>query len=904
MFGISLGVLALAAIIYFLLRWGNERTQREVRSASGALRGFETEYRQFLGTIQEFSPDDPEPYHTPAQALQAAADQLGQDLYALRGAYVNIQQRLPHKTSSAGFWKQISPGISPVKLSQVRRELGVLKQGLEQQRSALDEARRQAAVLADIGWQTAQGARHSVDRQASLDNRLQTLQQRRAHGAAFDSLVDLSRQSQDRLEQIPGYLLGGDAPSVLEQVDKATVIAVHQLVGEAQLVQDQLEQGLQVWESRLTSLDGKLIHLLQGNDQVQQALDLLSASVDTSELRSQLGRIQADLQRLQALASRPELDKLVRAEPVADQQIQASQELLSTLRQASQGQTALEYSLPNLLAGIKLVSKQYSDLGSARDYRILWSQTSNALADLSRNSGELGDTERKRTPSQIESDLEKANLLLVQQKELAIHLDQVSDQRAQLVLLLEGSELSQALLWAQNAPKVFQQIREYHSDNWTRADAVQLLAEDLRSVTDGLQRLGMGRPGDGIAETQLTQRLQEAIQIGQLYQELRVRVNAIESRLAALKTTEIQAREMLEMAQKNLAQVGFIINSNPILVKLAGQEIERFQKQIEKQLGELGQRQQGTVDSKARQAQGLATRIEQGLNGWLDQLSLDNQAKANQLTATLTRLDSIAPMGDGQVAEARRLLSAGQPYGSAFGHKASYPLEALVLEYKRRSEYSQACAAASQALQDLEKPVVDSYTTASQARQQVQDQVNTANNWLRQANAWPPVAVNPEAEFRALGQLEASWSALREKPVKAIELVKRLGDLAREYQSLAASLKQLIEQGNRDQAEILQMERELDGFLSGWEKLARAYPDNPDANQDIQQLLNDADQEMYRVKTQYREGRLTYAQVQQSIQTLHRKVRLYQAVLDDTHVVDLQGRVITSRESKRAPGEW
>jgi sRNA-binding protein len=100
------------------------------------------------------------------------------------------------------------------------------------------------------------------------------------------------------------------------------------------------------------------------------------------------------------------------------------------------------------------------------------------------------------------------------------------------------------------------------------------------------------------------------------------------------------------------------------------------------------------------------------------------------------------------------------------------------------------------------------------------------------------------------------------------------------------------------------MERELDGFLSGWEKLARAYSDNPDASQDIQQLLDESDQEMYRVKTQYREGRLTYAQVQQAIQTLHRKVRLYQAVLDDTHMVDLQGRVITSRESKRAPGEW
>ena len=77
-----------------------------------------------------------------------------------------------------------------------------------------------------------------------------------------------------------------------------------------------------------------------------------------------------------------------------------------------------------------------------------------------------------------------------------------------------------------------------------------------------------------------------------------------------------------------------------------------------------------------------------------------------------------------------------------------------------------------------------------------------------------------------------------------------------------------------------------------------------EASEDIHKLLNDADQEMYRIKTQYREGALTYDQVLQAIQALHRKVRLYQAVLDDAHVVDVNGRVITSRESKRAPGEW
>ncbi len=186
----------------------------------------------------------------------------------------------------------------------------------------------------------------------------------------------------------------------------------------------------------------------------------------------------------------------------------------------------------------------------------------------------------------------------------------------------------------------------------------------------------------------------------------------------------------------------------------------------------------------------------------------------------------------------------------------------------------------------------------------MQDQFNAANSWLRQKNTWPPVEVDGEAEFKQFGKIEADWGSLKEKPIKAIDLVKRLGDFAREYQALAVKMGQLIDRGNREQKDIQKLESELDEYLGLWEKLEKTYQDNLDAREDIHKLLDEADQEMYRVKTQYREGRHDYTAVFQAIQSLHRKVRLYQAVLDDAHVVDVNGRVIASKESKRAPGEW
>ena len=901
LFVILLVLLALGVGYYFLVRWAREKIQTEARLLTGELRAFENQYRQFLSGLEDYLPDDPEPYGSQARLLHQNADQIGAQLFSLREQYVRIQERLPHKASGV-----LGPlTISPFLLLDLNTEIGTVRQGLVGQQTSLEQVGKQVEELGGLGWLAAQQTRQAQTTQTELDQRLQVLRERRANGDAFDEMVGLTSRIRDHFGQIPEYFLSAEQPEFAARASKAEIIQVHQMIGQSRQDQEALDERLQEWEKRLAGIDEKQNRLRQGLVSAEQALSTLPKAVDSQALQQEFESLQTSAQLVQVQVARPELEKLPGIETAIDGRIQAAQELEASTRHARQGQAALDHVLHELTEGQKSLSDQYSTLGGAKAYRILWARTSNTLTGLNQRVNDLGTAERKRTPAKIEEDLESANQLALEQKELAVYLRQIADQQSALAALLEGPELSQAVLWTQNSQKLLGQIREYHPDNWPRADNLNTLPDDLRGLTDSLQRLGAGRPADGIAESQLVQRLQEAQRIGQAYQALRVRLSAIEGRLAELQQSEGQARESLETTGKNLTQIGFIVKSNPTLTKIAGQEIGRFQAQIDKQLAELDVRQQGTVDSKARQASGLNLRIEQGLNGWLDGLNQDTQTNVKTLTVSLTRLDSIAILDDAPAVEARRLLATGGPYGgSSYGQRPQFSMEALVMEFKRRSEYSQACSSAVQALQDLEKPVVESYTTASQSRQKVQDQFNVANNWLRQARAWPPVEVDVEAEFKLLGQLEADWAAVKEKPIKAIDLVKRLGDLAREYQALAGSLGQLIERGNREQKDIQKLENELDENLSLWEKLQKTYQDNPEASEDINQLLNEADQEMYRVKTQYREGTLIYTQVHQAIQSLHRKVRLYQAVLDDAHVIDVSGRVIASKESQRAPGEW
>jgi hypothetical protein len=52
------------------------------------------------------------------------------------------------------------------------------------------------------------------------------------------------------------------------------------------------------------------------------------------------------------------------------------------------------------------------------------------------------------------------------------------------------------------------------------------------------------------------------------------------------------------------------------------------------------------------------------------------------------------------------------------------------------------------------------------------------------------------------------------------------------------------------------------------------------------------DSEIDDLHQQYRRGNRTYAQILQAMQALKRKARIHQAPIDDSHVVDINGRVI------------
>jgi len=94
---------------------------------------------------------------------------------------------------------------------------------------------------------------------------------------------------------------------------------------------------------------------------------------------------------------------------------------------------------------------------------------------------------------------------------------------------------------------------------------------------------------------------------------------------------------------------------------------------------------------------------------------------------------------------------------------------------------------------------------------------------------------------------------------------------------------------------VHEMEAQLEEMAQLWQNQWYAYRDNPVTGEEIRLLLNDVDKEHNQLKRRYRQGDLDYNEVVLELQELQRRLRSAQVSIDETHVIDLNGRIIAYR---------
>jgi uncharacterized LabA/DUF88 family protein len=601
-------------------------------------------------------------------------------------------------------------------------------------------------------------------------------------------------------------------------------------------------------------------------------------------------------QSLHATLSRLEVESMRAVIQEATRQTQLGQEMGHELRRARRELASLESVLAELSEGFKGLSLHLATLGAKSIHPIAWKATMDELAALNRQANGLRSSSRNRTPAQVIQDMETAAAIRSQQKALERLCDDIEIAHTGLLALLAGPELNQLESWLSEARQVGRQAQSYPAENWSRGDAVASLADELNALEAQAGQLSLDNPGEAIPEDQVVQRLEAARQLVETSQKLKRRVANIRSRLENLQETEKAAQQALEHARSVLVQVGFIVRSNEFLSSTALNEQERLSKDMQNLLDELAQRQRGSIDKKARQATALIDRAEQSVNGWLDRLGRDTQELNQELTATLKELDEISALDEKPVTEARRLLTGG-PYLTP-ATKMRLPLDELLPELKRRSDYWQACMAALHALQDF-KPLIETHKETSFQRDKARKALSEAASGKRQKRAWPPTSVTFEEERQELDKIEEQWQALREGQSRAIARVAQLSNLGARYQALGERIAQAGERAAREQAVAEEQEGQVNEAAEQWQNLLFEYQGNPQASQEIQELLDAIHHELAQIHRNYNQGSANYTQTLDALKALLKRLRYYQVALDAESALDASGRVHRRRDSQR-----
>lgn len=889
--GVWLIPIILFAILFGLFlvvrRW-KKITLQDLKYLRSELRHYQSERKRLAHGMRGYAPDDPEPYGSRLQALEQQFLALDQQITELELRHVNMQERVRHLASTR--WQETVG--APYFWYELRRELAGLKKDRQSIQAGLGAAGEFTQTFDNLGWEVARQARAIQQLQGHASRRLEHLRGRGIHGEAMGQATRLEQHCQAELAKLPPYFYRGDEATVAEQASKGSVAEAHAILAEAHPALEELLEQAQTWEKQYQQATEQVAGMRQCLSNLEQTLTSMPPGIVLNPFNAQFDGLTVISNNLHATLARLEAESIPAVTAEAGRVLKTAQEMEEQLKDLRQQQAALEQILPELNAGLQRLSEQLSTLGTQATHPVVWEQSRVQLTRLSRQAAALEKNNRQRTAEQLSQDLENARQLNLQCQELEKHCQQIAQQHAEIVSLLTSPELSQSQEWLPAALQLTAQVEQYSPENWPRTDGVKNLPDELQAFEEGLHILEVNNPARPIPEAEAAQRARDLRELAQFSKRLHQRVGNIHTRLAEIRSAEEQAQAQLDGARKAINQIALLVRSNTFLSGIAAHELQRIQSSLQQASSELEQHAQGSIEKKVRNAGSLAGRVEQAANGWLEQLNREVEAEVKSLSGSVTNLSSIAMLDEPALAEARRLLTSGQNMaGSSSGQKPRVPLDEIVLELKRRSDFWQACTAAVRAIEDLETPILESYESASEYRTAARELLGETS-LARGKRTWPPVSAAPDAERQEFARLEEQWEGVKRQTIKAIALVSTLSNLASKYQSVALRAQQAAERAAHEQAEIEGLETEIENLAQRWQGQWRNYRNNPLATDEIRKLLGEIEREREQVKQSYRQGALNYRQVQQALLTLRRKARHSQVAIDDDNVVDVDGRIL------------
>jgi hypothetical protein len=821
-------LLAAALVLYFLVNHWQKKTLTELKEVRGRLRTYEKEIARLRLQAEPFSPNDPEPYGSLASQLYAHLNQAEDKFRQLYNAYSKNQQKARQLD-----WRQIDDW----------KEYGTVLR-LPSEWLAL---RKESQIL---------GLEEEIE----------------SHALESADVV-LNRLSNQ------GWESAVHARKVLEDAQNASrILAGLQSAGIRDSELDTAFKNTEEWQKSLTSQIP--VYFMSGNE--------------------------ADIVEK---ADRTTISAVYRLSQQAKPQVETA---LKDAQAWEHRHQALEETLDELAKEFRTIAEKISALETSPVYPLNWDHTRSQLAAARESIESLGDTQHGRTLKQVDQDLAIATRNLKLLGDLSDHCQKVSDAHHDLAALMENPEVKHGADWGRKAKKIIEQVEAYDPENWPRNLSPHLLQSELNTMLDLHAGLKVKEPSTTLAESELSNSLEDVRRLSEQHREVRPRFTAVQERLGEIQETERNTRDLVSRNRALMNQAISVVGSNHHLSEAAGKEAESLRAELEKLSDEIEARSQGTVEKKAQKANALMRKIEQAANRWLDKLEDEMDARKSELAEKVGVLDNIAIIDEPAMIEAEKLLGdreSGQEQDHKRGsllsswsfsngksekrrrQKEPLSLNDAINELKQKNEEWHRCIAAMRAIEDIEGPVLEQFERASKHAQKAQEVLLEANALIPEERSWPPTTVYIANERRQFEALEKQWGSLKQEHLKAIQLVSKLSELSDSYQNLENRAAQLAEKANQEQSRVEDLEIRLGESLRLWQYQLQSYSANLYARDEIQMLLQEAENEAEAIRLRYLRGDTPYQQALQALRSLCQQVESAHASLDQEQVIDINGVV-------------
>jgi DNA repair exonuclease SbcCD ATPase subunit len=875
--GISIAVLVIAALIIltwlslriFVRRWRQQSHDHSLHTRS-QLEAIKGDVEAIQDKTNHYSPDDPEPYGPIAQKLQHTLTSIRRAYPALTSHANNLAAdtlMLPAGPASRfllGFWRE------PRYWRRRVEEWAALELSIQDLLTKAGEAASLADRLRDI---PAQVARQIEELRQAIDASLQITRELDAcgvHGDTLDAAVTALQQLQARLSALPTHS-PQDSSSAVEPPEKEDFIAVWHILKETRRPVGAYLDQLQQWRALRQDIDQGLKRMLQVIKTAAEGLDGMPSSYDSSGLAAELKRIHNQATALEEASLSMTIQDFPDVAGRVSHVTKEGKQLIQRIENVDHRFERFRQAIGATSALLNQIQSRMNQMAQIRKHPLVWGQYQAELARLRTLETSISVITDQWSLDQIDERTIRANRLAQEARSLEGQVDDVLNQRDQLIRALDQPELSLHPGWLNVAQDLHRQITtsQLVQADWPKNLAVSDVLNDAQRLVQRHKQWVPAHSEELLLSSQIGHRLAE---VHELVSDLATFQRRLQDIANHLRSGELEAiRQTIERF------VGQMRTTQPSL----GTKVVRHLRSLER-LERRGRKLTPQIDSSstrmiregARQVDNWIISCYQSLRALPPMLQTQVTKAEADLRSEVAALQNWAPFDrEPAMKEAQQLLRVPRPdqppppseaCKDRAGQIISLVNQAREILQERHSLY----IAQENVRSQIRDPIRDRFDDLEKKRQEAQRKLEELRKLKKGSeSAWPPLICDIQWAEEMLNHIRREEQELHSSSRTVSGAVKRLNALVESYESIVSEVTAREAQLRQERQELQYLLDQLDR----WEGQLKAYRGFHYQDQVITEAIQVRLSEIHRaVRDEKRRHNrpLAYSEARQALQTL------------------------------------